>query len=931
MNKQVMLFRILLVGVFVALSAQLFAKTVKRDSSILHGKLSNGLTYYIVNNDDGSKRVNYSLTLKAGAMDEDDSQRGLAHFNEHLSFDGTPTFPFFLADGKFVNNVDPRNVYLNALTTKTETVYTIMLPETRETLMDTAMIIMSEWLMSDFCADTNINKQRSIIAKEWLEFQDAQERMRMQWHPVLFNNSKWGYRRSIGEIDVIDNAPKSEIKRFRDEWYRPDLAAVTVVGNVDPQLVLNKLEKNFLAFPDNKVYREKEVVAIPDNDKLNIIVTADKDQQYSFISMYNRRPLPELYTTEGIKRDLLYAMINGIASERYSDCQEKNNEVISLMSATISSIMEPQNLYSPMVTFNRGEIKNALVIHAREQERIVQNGYLDSEFASIKSLLTNKYKQALEHGHQLNNQQWVSTIERDFLKSTSAITSAASAKLYLPVLEKITKQDVEAMQRELWAEPNSMMLIIVPEADLNTVPSKEEIVSILNTVKNEKLEQYQKTELSADIIEMKKMPKAGKIVKREQVTDKMPVHKLTLSNGARVVYYQDSSKYGTIHFEAVSFGGKSLLNEREAVLADLLCSVINEGPVGNYSLNQFRRIMGRDRMQFTVSIANDTESVKGNTPVSRFELLLQRIYTLFNNQELTPERYNGIFKQRADFFNASRMSTEETYKNFLNNARAGKKADDYVATDDVELQELESILKKRFHSMSDFTFYFTGAMHEAEFEKLITQYLGSGKKGKRENYKATSINTLSGTTNVTFKRGQDPRANVTYVIGAPVVTDMNNMSILQMATPMLNKRFYNHIRETLHMVYSLSTDLKFQVTQTPRADIEVTFQGDPKDLDTIYSEINRLFEEFIKEGPTEEELNEYKSMMTGSKLRYQNEDGFRMGCIRSHDLYYNNDYEQQVNNITFIQNITVKQIQQLLSEIYNHPKALKAGFAQIAE
>ena len=900
-----------------------------RDSSILTGQLKNGFTYYIKSNVHGANKIHYSLILKAGAMDEDDSQRGLAHFNEHISFDGTPSFPHNIVDGAFIKNIDRNDLYINAFTTSTETVYSLAFPDDRKTLQDTAISLMSEWLMSDFDSDESIEKQKHIIAKEWLEFQNASERMRLKWHPALFNDVKWGYRRSIGEIDIINKASKEEIVRFRKDWYRPDLAAISIVGNFDKDEMFKKVELYFLKHQNTKSNRAKEEVIIPRTETRNVIVTSDKDEKFSYMSMYNRRPNPNLSTKDGVKRLLSYNIINRIASERYMDCQEKNSDVVIYIGGTISSILQPDNLYSPYVSFTKGQVVKALEILAREQERMVQHGYLDEEFNAAIKMSHDQYSRALEGGGSKSPQQWVKAIEQDFLNSSLAMTPQEEAKVYLPILETITKEDIEHLQQDLWAEYNSLLLITVPQEDLSTVPSKEKILEIMTQMKNEKHAAYQKTVLNEEAFTINHLGKSGELKRKEKVEEELPIYKMTLSNGVKIVYYEDSTKNDMIYFEAVSKGGKFSQNSRNKKLADLTCDIINNGPIGIYTKPQFSRYLGQDNMNMDLSIKDGTENIKGRVSSSSLELLLKRLYLLFN--EFDVDEYQGIFTQRLSFFNASYISNNSYYSRFIDNKRSELENVDNTVLKDAELVEVKEVMDRHFGKMSDFTFYFTGALSKIEFESLVLKYLGTGKKQKAERESELSINTLSGEHHFILKKGTDPRANVTYTIGAPLAMDLNNTSILHMVVFILNKHIYEHIREKLHLVYSSNTELKVQMFGGERADIITTFQCDPKDSKTIYSEINKIVEKFIENGFDSKEVELVRGMVIHSKKTYASNDNFRLGAIRGHDQYYNNDYTQYLNNISFIENITLEDLQKALSQIYNNPKSLKAGFVQLAE
>ncbi|MGL4492625.1 MAG: insulinase family protein, partial [Tannerellaceae bacterium] len=709
--------------------------SLERDSSIIVGKLNNGLTYYIKNNEQENDKIAYSLILKAGSLDEDESQRGLSHFNEHLSFDGTPTYKDGILDGRFLFDNPPKGFFINALTTQSETVYWVTVPETRETLIDSTLFLLRDWLYADFNSEEAIAKQRGIIGKEWLEFQNVDERNRQQWYPVYYNNSKWATRQSIGLLDVINNASKEEIVRYRSDWYRPDLAAITVVGAVNPDLVEQKIKQLFEVNAPNKTSRPKDNVSIPDNKKRNIVITSDKEQQYSFLAIYHRRPAVNVASKEWITRAAQYSLMNFIMSDRLTEAQEANGEAVSYLGAMTFDLIKPDWIFSPNASINRGKVKEAIMVVAREQERIAQHGFLLRELEKAKAiaLKQQEYKKAAT---SRSNQDWTKCLETEFLTNYPAMAPNVESELFIKAINSTTVQDMNKLHAELWNELNSHVIVTVPEADLAITPSVEEINTLLESVKKETLEAYKGVDISKPVYVNNDYGKAGKIKQTKSLTT-LPVYKYTLSNGAEIVCYHDSTKKGTIQFEAISKGGKSLLQPKDALFADLACDLYNNGPVGAYSLSEFRRYLNGAQMSLNTSVTDVHETIKGSVSITNFELFLQRINLLFTDLSFTNNAYGSLFLQQKEKMKAQQAYTSSLYERFVKNTRSGLSQSMELSSADIdamELSALEAIMKDRFHDLSDFTFYFTGAVDEVEFKQLVTKYLGGGKKTKRENW-----------------------------------------------------------------------------------------------------------------------------------------------------------------------------------------------------
>lgn len=924
---------ILTISLFIFNSYGLKAKclnelsSIGRDSSIVVGKLSNGLTYYIKNNEVEGDKIAYSLILKAGSLDEDESQRGLAHFNEHLSFDGTPTYKDGILDGRFLFENPPKGFFINALTTQSETVYWVTVPEVRETLIDSTLFLLRDWLYADFTSEEAIAKQRDIISKEWLEFQTIDERNRQQWHPVYYNNSKWATRQSIGLLDVIKNAPKEEIVRYRTEWYRPDLAAITVVGKLNPSLVEAKIKHLFEEKSSSKVNRKKEDITIPDNATRNVVVTSDKEQQYSFLAIYHRRPALNVASEEWIERAAQYSLMNFIMTDRLFDTQVANTDIVSYMGAMTFDLIKPDWIFSPNASVSRGKIREALALVAREQERITQHGFLVAELEKAKKIALKQqdYKRMTT---TRSNQDWSKCLEVEFLSGYPAMAPNVEANLYTKAINAATVEDMNKLHRELWNEYNSHVIVTVPEADLPTTPSVIEINRILDEAKKQQLDAYTGVDTSKPVFPDKEFGKGG-VIKDVKSLSTLPVYKYTLSNGAEIVCFHDSTKRGTILFEAISKGGKSLLSQQDALLADLACDVYNNGPVGTYSLTHFSRYLNGAQMSMDIAINDVQESVKGSVTTSKFELLLQRINILFTDIALSDSVYGTLLAQQKETIKAQQAYLPFAYQRFVKS----KRFQDHTLTESSNvtieaagLPALEAILKDRFGNLSDFTFYFTGAIDEVEFQSLVAQYLGGGKKIKREIWANNRKNALKGSHSFVFEAGSDPQAVVTYVVGAPFEMNMNNTTLLQAMSPVITNKLFQRIREELHLVYDIRMDLKFQAVPFARADYEITFQCEPKDTELICSEIDQIFADIISVGPRDEELESIRNMMLNSKRMYGSDDSFRLGMIRSHDQYYKNDYAQQISNIAFIEKMTKSDMVTMLSHIFNNKESLKAAF-----
>ena len=883
------------------------------DPNVKIGKLDNGLTYYIRHNEEPKGQANFYIAQKVGSILEDESQRGLAHFLEHMCFNGTEHFP---GNGvvKYCESIGVKfGADLNAYTSIDETVYNIdNVPVAKvPSAVDSCLWILHDWADGLLLTDEDIDGERGVIHEEWRSRQNAQMRLYEKILPEIYpNHNKYGERLPIGLMEVVDNFPYKVLRDYYEKWYRPDNQGIVVVGDIDVNEVEGKIKEIFgtIATPVNPA--ERYYVQIEDNDETIVSMATDKEFPYAQTFLFWKH---DAYPVEmrGDMNYLVYKYATVMASMMLNERLEEFSQLPEppFMMAQFGSdedyfLAKTKKSYMGIVVCGEDQLKNAVATIWREILRAKRGGFTASEYERARAEYMSQVESAYNSREKKSSASYCAEYVRHFIDNEPVMSQEEELALSQQLCPNIPVEVINQLFGSLVEEGKNIVLAcMLPEKEGVTYPTVDEMKKMLADVAAEEIEAYQE-EVSNEPL-LAQIPTGGKIVKSK--ADKFGYTMYKLSNGATVYVKPTDFNKDQIILRAYSQGGTSLYPESEALTLKNI-GLFTEGGVGNFSSTALTKALAGKQVGVNPYINLYEEGMRGNSTPKDFETMLQLAYLYFTAQRTDADAFKSWQnKTRAQLLNAEKQpmtALQDTLTRALynNNPRATQmKAAD---VDNVDYARVMQIAKERFANAADFTFIFTGAIDEQTMLPLIAQYIGSlPAQGKKEKAREVGMGFTKGMQDKVFAKEMEvPMAVVVYMETAKGKNDLKNDLTLDIAHQILDIIYTEEIREKEGGTYGVST--AGGLNQRPKetdAYLQIVYQTSPESYERLNKRIEELLGEFVQNGPSEANMKKVKDYMHKT---YQ--DNLRQNGYWSGEMYYwtklgideVTDYEKVLDSIT---------------------------------
>ena len=784
------------------------------DKAVRMGKLDNGLTYYVRQNGWPEKRVNFYIAQRVGSIQENDDQRGLAHFLEHMAFNGSENFK----GNEVIEYTRSLGVNfgsdLNAYTSIDRTVYRICdVPSTRIEALDSCLLILKDWSNGLLLEADEIDKERGVIHEEWRLRSSASQRMFERNLPTLYPGSKYGHRMPIGLMEIIDNFKPEVLRAYYHKWYRPDNQAIIVIGDIDVDRTEAKIKELFggIKLEENRAMVEREPV--PDNAEPIIVVDKDKEQQFNMVMLmfkHDATPNEEkgnmMYLLEGYVKSMSTSMLNQRLSEKAqeADCpylQASASDEEYLFSST-------KDAFSLTVIPKEGKTIEALASALREAQRAVQFGFNASEYVRVRSEYLSQLDKTFTNREKRNNAIFGDECTEHFLDNEPILSIEDQKMLMEQIAPNIPVEAINQVLPQLISKNDSNLVIVSfnTEKEGTVYPTKEEFLSAINTVRGEKLEAYVDNVKNEPLIA--KLPKKGKI-KSEKENAKFGYKELTLSNGARVILKKTDYKADEIQMLAISKGGNSLLGENDIVNSKLFSAVTASSGLGEFDNQELEKALAGIQASANLSMSNLHEMVSGNCVPKDVETMMQLVYLNFTNIKKDEKAYNSMVNMIETMLKNRSLTPETAFADsvsatvYMHNPR-------FLNIDAEDLKKLDydrclQIAKERTANAADFTFFFVGNFDEATLRPLIEQYIASlpGNPKKKENWKPVSTYAKGNVINKFTRKMETPKAQARmmwYNLEQPYT--LENAILADAAGQVLDMIYLKKIREEASAAYS---------------------------------------------------------------------------------------------------------------------------------
>ena len=541
------------------------------------GEFENGLRYYIRVNKRPENRAELRLVVNAGSILEDDDQQGLAHFLEHMAFNGTKNF----AKHKLIEFMESIGMRfgpgLNAYTSFDETVYMLTVPTESPEIMETAFQILGDWSQAFLLEPEEIDKERGVIIEEWRLGRGAGARMRDKQLPILFKGSQYAERLPIGKKETIESFKHKVLKRFYKDWYRPDLMAVIAVGDFDRATIKGLIDKHFSELPKRKKARPRRTFQVPDHKETLFAIATDKEYTRASVSVYHKLPLREQDTVGAYRERIAEALYNRMLNQRFNELAQKPDPPFIYASSSRGIFIRSKEVYALNASVKEEGIERGLEALLTESKRISQFGFVESELERQKQEVLRFIEKAYTEREKTESYQYVSEYMRNFLQGEPIPGIEYEFELYKRFVPEIPLEEINSLGKEWLTEHNRVIMVSAPEKEELAVPTEEELLAVFDAVEEKEIEPYVDTTLTQPLLS--EIPEPGEIAETKSI-DEFGITEWELSNGVHVVLKPTDFKADEIILRAASPGGTSLASDEDFIPAQTATQVIASGGLG---------------------------------------------------------------------------------------------------------------------------------------------------------------------------------------------------------------------------------------------------------------------------------------------------------------------------------------------------------------
>jgi zinc protease len=821
-------------------------KPLPFDPAVTTGKLSNGLTYYIRQNHKPEDRAEFRLIVKVGSVLEDDSQRGLAHFIEHMAFNGTKNF----RKQELVNFLESIGMRfgadLNAYTSFDETVYQLQVPTDSTSVLEKSLQILEDWAHNVSFEDEEIDKERGVVIEEWRGGRGAESRIRDKQFPIIFNNSRYAERLPIGLKEVLDTFQHETLRRFYRDWYRPELMAVVAVGDFDKSKIEKLIREKFSRIPAVKKPRIREQFTVPEHKQPLFAIATDPEATRAGVTVYYKRPAQSKVTGNDYRRTLVNQIYTSMLSQRLYELTQQTDPPFQFGYASSSSLVPTTDAYVLGAAVDDQKILTGLEALLTEAARARQHGFTQSELDRIKVEFMRSYEQAFDERGKTESYSYAQEYARNFLEGEPAPGIAVEYELVKNVLPGITLEEINGLSNQLMPLSNRVIAVTAPAKEGIAVPDERQLRAVFEAVENKSVTAYQ-DQVSTEPL-MAQTPQPGSIASTA-TNAKLGTTEWKLSNGVHVILKPTDFKDDEVMFAAFSPGGTSLVSDADFITATAATSVVTEGGLGNFDQIQLPKVLAGKVAGVSPYISELYEGLSGGGSPKDMETLFQLIYLYMTSPRLDSTAFVS-YRTRSKSSLHNRSSSPEsafgdTLKGTLSQYHYRRRPWTEATFDSIDFHRAFDIYRERFADADDFTFIFVGNFKEGQIRPLVEKYLASLPTLPRtDQWRDIGVTPPKGVIAKSVRRGTEPKARVQMIFTGPFEWNRENRVAMGAMTDVLEIMLRESLREEKGGVYSVG--VYGSPSKYPRTEYSliVSFGCAPERVEeltqTVFSQIDSL-------------------------------------------------------------------------------------------
>jgi zinc protease len=827
-------------------------QTVPVDPRITVGTLPNGLRYYVRANKNPQGRAELRLVVNAGSVLEEDDQRGLAHFVEHMCFNGTSHFPKQEVIA-FLQSTGVRfGAHINANTSFDQTVYQLQIPTDNGGVIDRSMLILEDWAHAVSFDPEEIDKERGVILEEWRVGLGADARILDAQLPVLLKDSRYAERLPIGKPDIIQSFKYDRLKKFYTDWYRPDLMAVVAVGDFDPARMESLIRSHFGPIPAPASPRPRPIYEMPDHPGTRYAIATDSEATATIVGVSSMMAARDQTTIGAYRQQTIERVFSGLLSARLAEMGQKPDAPFLDAETNRGLFVHSTEATTLTALVPEGGVERGLAALFTEADRVARFGFTQTELDRYRLSLMKTFEQLAASNDEHTSVSLAEEFIRNFMQQEPIPGIAYENGLVQRFLPEITLADVNSLATSWVPDRNRVVVVSAPKKAGSAVPDEAKLASVIKGAGGGALTAYVDTVSARPLLDT--TPKPGSVAKTV-VKEAAGVTEWTLSNGVRVVLDPTTFKQDEILVRAFSPGGTSLARDQDFVAAETATQVVAQGGLGTLTTIDLSKKLAGKAAFVRADIGDMYEGLSGRALRRDLETMFQLIYLTFTQPRADAEAFRVMTGQLSAGLANRQAQPDAAFDDALtaaltqNHMRAQPMSPALVAQ--MNLDKSMAFYKDRFADASDFTFVLVGSFDLPTIKPLVERYLGSlPALHRKEAGRDVGIRPPQGVVEKQVTKGTAPKSEVGVVFTGAFQNNQSNRLIIRALSNTLAGNLQRVLREDLGGTYGVSVSPDFTKRPTEEYRLTINFACDPARTQDLIKALFAVVDEFRTNGPS---------------------------------------------------------------------------------
>lgn len=928
-----------IVALFCACNIYAQQGKIDNDNTIRKGILPNGMTYYIRHNAQTKGVADFYIAQKVGSILEEKRQRGLAHFLEHMAFNGTKHFPGNTLQPGIVAWCESVGIKfganLNAYTSVDQTVYNISAaPVTREGVIDSCLLILNDWSYELLLTDKEIDKERGVIEEEWRTRRSgmAMQRLSEQAMPIIYAGTKYSDCMPIGNIDIVRTFPYNDLRDYYSKWYRPDLQAIIVVGDINEDKIEEKIKKLFAKIPLPQNPAHRIYYPIGNNEKMILYTATDKEQPTVNFTLYMKRdvtPKQERNTIQNYADDYKTNILRMAINDRLEELSRTKNA--PFISASVRSgnffLASTKDAFELSGVLKEGKVIEAIQLLVGEVERARANGITIDELKRGKAEMLSYAENDYNDRSNRRNGEFVEQCVQNFLEETPIIEPEKELEIVRKLDKTVTIDDVNALAKTIITNQNQVVTMFGPDKNTFKMPTNSSIENAILKAQKQHYTPY-KTQNTLTERLITKLPKPGSIISER--TYKYGYTEFTLSNGLKVYVRPTNFEPDEVNLKLFSLGGKNIYPDSEMPNLTYLMAGATIGGVAQYNDLTLEKMLAGKTATVTPFIDNDTRGMAGTSNVKDTKTLLELVYLYFTQPRKDPQAFKNLMEQQQEFLTNAHVNPMLAYNDTLHKVAY---ATNRMASMDkeqlkrVNYNRIMHIYKELFANAANFKLILTGNIDINTLKPLLCQYIATlPSNNTKETIGTYEPKLVDGKKTYIFHKKQTtPTAITTIVIKGKMEYNNRNELLMDAIGQLLRIVYTEKVREDKGGTYSVQASGNLQHHPNDEALLRIAFQTDPQKYNDLIPIVYKELEKMATEGPSQQDLDKvkaYELKVYNQVLRMNNYWEY----VLYTDLYNGIDVDTDFRYI--VENMTCDDIRTTLRNLLNQNNCIEVTMTQ---